>query len=70
MATFLLGCDHRKCLDLAFYILCIFQHLDPVSVGHLDTLRVNQYSLTVIWLLLLVSFLPRLTNVKLPFVFF
>lgn len=70
MSIFLLGCDHRICLDHAFYILCTFQHLGPVSVGHLSTLRINQCSLTVIWLLLLVSFLPRLTNVKLPFEFF
>lgn len=52
------------------FIFCTFQHLGPVSVGHLSTLRINQCSLTVIWLSLLVSFLPRLTKVKLPFEFF
>lgn len=53
MTTFLLGYDHRICLNLALDILCTFQYLEPDSLSHLGTERVKQCSLTVIWLLLL-----------------
>ena len=71
MTTFLLGCDHRICLNLALDVLCTLQHLGPHSVGHVGIHRVKQCSLNSNTAFVArVSLLPRPPNIKLPFIFF